>query len=132
MTDAHADGELALRVRSMFDELLNRRKRDAIGDFIADDVVDHSPGPGQGPGRAGIADMIGLMLDANPELRVIVDDVLVEGDRVATRETWHTVNGIQHIAHFFRFAEGLVVEEWSMGWGDEVAERRRPEDVDRA
>jgi hypothetical protein len=41
------------------------------------------------------------------------------------------VNGIQHIAHFFRFAEGRVVEEWSMGWGDEVPERR-PEDVDRA
>ncbi len=118
MADAHADAELANRARSMFDELLNRRRTEAIGDFFADDVVDHSPAPGQGPGRAGIADMVGLLLRSNPELRVTVDEILVRGDRVATRETWHTVNGIQHIAHFFRFASGRVVEEWSMGWAD--------------
>jgi hypothetical protein len=118
MADADADAELANRARSMFDELLNRRRTEAIGDFFADDVVDHSPAPGQSPGRAGIADMVGLLLRLNPELRVTVDDILVQEDRVATRETWHTVNGIQHIAHFFRFAGGRVVEEWSMGWGD--------------
>jgi predicted ester cyclase len=127
---ADADRALADRVRRMFDEVLNHRRRDAIAEFIADDVVDHSPGPGQVPGRAGIAQMVGILLELNPALRVTVEDVVVEGDRVAARETWHTVNGVQHIAHFFRFAEGRIVEEWSLGWGDPPTDPSRRERTD--
>jgi predicted ester cyclase len=118
MADAAPETELANRVRRMFEEVMNRRRQESIGDFIAADVVDHTPAPEQGRGRAGIAAMVRMLLGSNPDLRVVVDDVIVEGDRVATRETWHTVNGVQQIAHFFRFADGLIVEEWSMGWYD--------------
>jgi predicted SnoaL-like aldol condensation-catalyzing enzyme len=131
MAQSDRDAMLAERVRRMFDELLNRRRLEAITDYFAEDVVDHSPGPGQGPGRAGIADMIGRMLDSNPRLRVSVDDVVVQGDRVATRETWHTSSSVWNVAHFFRFANGVVVEEWSMGWGTTAADQTPSEDADR-
>jgi predicted ester cyclase len=109
---------LAVRLRRMFDEVLNLRAPAALGDYIAEDVVDHTPGPQQGPGLAGITEMVKLILQASPKLHVEVEDVIIQGDRVAVRETWQTVNGIQQIAHFFTMADDLIVEEWSMGWGD--------------
>jgi predicted SnoaL-like aldol condensation-catalyzing enzyme len=118
MTPSSADDDLVARVRGMFEEVMNRRRPEALADYVADDLIDHTPGPDQGPGLAGLASMVNLMLNASPSLRVVVDDVIVQGDRVAVRETWHTVRGIQQIAHFFRFAGGLIVEEWSMGWDD--------------
>jgi predicted SnoaL-like aldol condensation-catalyzing enzyme len=121
MPNSPDDAQLATRVRRMFDTVLNERHVESIGDFIAEDVVDHSPAPGQVAGRAGIEQMVGVLLGANPALRVTVDDVIVQGNRVAVRETWETVNGVQHIAHFFRFAGERIVEEWSMGWGDPPA-----------
>jgi predicted SnoaL-like aldol condensation-catalyzing enzyme len=100
----------------MFDELMNHRQTERAAEYFADDVVDHNLGPGQAPGRAGLEDQMRRALAANPALRVNVEDVVVQDDRVAVRETWHTASGVWNIAHFFRFANGRIVEEWSMGW----------------
>ena len=116
MAPGDAETELADRIRGMFDELMNHRRPEAIGDYFAVDVVDHSPAPGQAPGRAGVGDMMRRLLDSDPTLRVRVDDVVVQGERVAVRETWHTAGGTWDIAHFFRVADGRVTEEWSLGW----------------
>jgi predicted SnoaL-like aldol condensation-catalyzing enzyme len=116
MAPDNTEAELAGRIRGMFDELMNQRRPEAIGDYFADDVVDHSPAPGQAPGLTGVEEMLRRLLDSDPTLRVTVDDVVVQGERVAVRETWHTAGGTWDIAHFFRFAAGRVAEEWSLGW----------------
>jgi predicted SnoaL-like aldol condensation-catalyzing enzyme len=118
MEHATPDDKLSRRVRSMFEDVMNRRRPEALAKYMASDVIDHSPAPGQGSGLPGVRDMVKLMLKASRRLRVTVDDVIVQGDRVAVRETWHTARGVQQIAHFFRFRDGIIVEEWSMGWDD--------------
>jgi predicted SnoaL-like aldol condensation-catalyzing enzyme len=116
MASGDAETELADRIRGMFDELMNHRRPEAIGDYFEEDVFDHSPAPDQAPGRAGVEEMMRRLLDSDPTLRVRVDDVVVQGERVAVRETWHTAGGTWDIAHFFRVRDGRVAEEWSLGW----------------
>ncbi len=49
---------------------------------FAENFVELNPLPGQGPGRAGLADVLGMMFAGFPDLRWTLHDTLVEGDRV--------------------------------------------------
>ena len=63
--------------------------RDALDHLIAEDIVDHNPVPGQAPGRAGIKYWVTMMHDAFADLTGVVEDTVVEGDKIAARVTWH-------------------------------------------
>jgi predicted ester cyclase len=62
---------------------------DALEHLIAEDIVDHNPVPGQPPGRAGIKYWVTMMHDAFADLTGVVEDSVVEGDKMAARVTWH-------------------------------------------
>ncbi len=55
---------------------------------FAENFVELNPLPGQGPGRAGLADVLGMMFAGFPDLRWTLHDTLVEGDRVMGFSTW--------------------------------------------
>ena len=63
--------------------------KDALDRLIAEDIVDHNAVPGQAPGRAGIMYWMAMMHDAFADLAGIVEDTVVEGDKIAARMTWH-------------------------------------------
>ena len=63
--------------------------RDALDDLIAEDIVDHNAVPGQAPGRAGIKYWVTMMHDAFADLTGVVEDTVVEDDKIAARVTWH-------------------------------------------
>jgi steroid delta-isomerase-like uncharacterized protein len=61
----------------------------ALDHLIAEDIVDHNAVPGQAPGRAGIHFWVAMMHHAFADLTGVVEDTVVEGDKIAARVTWH-------------------------------------------
>jgi steroid delta-isomerase-like uncharacterized protein len=82
-TDLHA---LAQRFT---DEVINAHDVDgALTEMVVEDFVEQNPLPGQGPGRAGLADVLAGMFAAFPDLHWELHDTLAENDRVMTLSTW--------------------------------------------
>ena len=71
------------------DEIINAQDLDgALTELVAEDFVEENPLPGQGPGRAGLADVLAGMFAAFPDLHWQVRDTVAEGDRVVSYSTW--------------------------------------------
>ena len=67
------------------DEVINGRDLDrALTELVAEDFVEQKPLPGQGPGRAGLGDVLAGMFAGFPDLRWDIQDTVVEADRVAS------------------------------------------------
>jgi steroid delta-isomerase-like uncharacterized protein len=112
----------------LFDEAVNQGHVEVISELYSPKFTDHSPGPGQQPGPDGIIDAVKRYRIAIPDLEVKVEDVVVSGDRMVTRETWSGTH-MEEIAgvpatrkqftatrmHIFRIEDGLITEEWTAG-----------------
>jgi predicted ester cyclase len=57
----------------------------ALDRILIPDWVSHEPNPGQGKGRQGLKDFIGLVRKSVPDLKVTVEDMIEEGDKIAVR-----------------------------------------------
>src|SRR5215210_7449923 len=113
-------------VRRYF-ELWNAHEVDALGEVLAEDAVDHDPyNPHGNEGLEGAKKTIQMYLDAYPDTHFEIDDMVAEGDKVATR--WSatgthegelmgiqptgkkaTVSGIA----IDRIENGKIVESWN-------------------
>lgn len=100
-----------LVVRGFIESVINRRNLDAARDFVADDVVEEVPFPGQGPGLEGLKDVLRGLFAAFPDMHWTIDEQLGEVGMVLTRFTW---NGT-HKGEFFGVpATGSAVSVWGM------------------
>lgn len=82
--------EMKQFVRNHFEEFVNRKNID-IGDVnFAAEFVDHGADvpPGLPPGPQGAKQYVGGALKRVPDLRVVIDDIIAEGDKVVVRNTW--------------------------------------------
>ena len=97
----------------------------ALESLIAADVVDHNAVPGQPPGRDGIAYWMAMMQDAFGDLAVVIEDTVVEGDKIAARVTWHGTHRGDFVGvpgtgariamqsvQILKFADGMACEWW--------------------
>jgi steroid delta-isomerase-like uncharacterized protein len=75
-------------VRRFIDETLNQGHIERAARFVWEDVVEQVPFPGQGPGLAGLQDVLRDMRAAFPDLHWSVEEQMTEGDRVLTRFEW--------------------------------------------
>jgi steroid delta-isomerase-like uncharacterized protein len=92
---------------------------------LAEDWVDHPLAPGQAPGREGFKPIVGFFRTVFPDLQLVIEDVLVDGDKVAVRSTFRGT----HQGEFFgipptgkqieamaidihRIENGRIVETW--------------------
>jgi predicted ester cyclase len=93
--------------------------------LIAADLVDHNPVPGQVAGLAGFKYWVTTMHDAFPDIDGVVEDTVVEGDKVAARVTWSgTHRGVFagvagtgvavriQALHIVQFRDGLAAHWW--------------------
>ena len=81
--------DIRVLVRRFLDEVLNGRDLEgAFAEMVAEDFVEENPIPGQGPGREGLREILAAQFAAFPDLHWELEDLLVEGDRVATRSVW--------------------------------------------
>src|SRR5260370_7232144 len=71
--------------RRFYDEVINKKNRAAIDEFIAPNQVDHAAPPGTPGGLEGAKQTLTMYLTAFPDLYFTVEDIIAEGDKVVTR-----------------------------------------------
>ncbi len=74
-------------IREIIEEIWNKGDLAAVDRYFAPDYVDHSPLPGQSPGSEGYKQAAAAMREAFPDLRLTLEDILAQGDKVAFRYT---------------------------------------------
>jgi steroid delta-isomerase-like uncharacterized protein len=75
------------RLNRRFAEVFSAGDVDALDELVAPDFIEHSPSPGQGPGRQGLKDWVGDFHAAFSDARYLIEDEIVEGDRIVVRST---------------------------------------------
>jgi ketosteroid isomerase-like protein len=107
-------------IRNHFEEFVNR-KNVQIGNvnFAADFVDDGADvPPGMPPGPGAIA-YVGGALQKFPDLRVTIEDMIAEDDRVVVRNHWtatdsQTAKKLEfRVIVIWRIAARLIVERWA-------------------
>ena len=89
MTSSAVQQDLRALLQRFIDDVINAQDLDgALVEIVAENFVELNPLPGQGPGRAGLADVLAMMFTGFPDLRWTLHDTLVEGDRVMGFSTW--------------------------------------------
>ena len=75
-------------INEFIEEVLNRGKLEAMDRLVAEDFIERVPMPGQGPGREGLKDAVGGMLQAFGEMKWVVLEQICAGEKVMTRFEW--------------------------------------------
>ena len=61
---------------------------DLVDELLAPDYINHTPAtPDQPTGPEGVKGVVAMFRSAMPDLKVIVEDMIAEGDKVAVRYT---------------------------------------------
>ena len=115
-------------VRRFVDEVQSQGNVDAIYEFCSPEFVNHSAPPGLPADREGIKIVTAMFRQAFPDSYFTVEDMMAEGDKVATRKTFHGSHqgefmGIppagrrvsMGLIDVVRISDGRVVEHWSVG-----------------
>ncbi len=98
-------------VRNFVEEVLNDGKIDAAGKYFWEDMVEQVPLPGQGPGLAGLKDVLRGLRAAFPDMHWSIEEQFSDGDRVLTRFEWTGT----HRGEFLGVpATGRPVKVWGM------------------
>ncbi len=120
-----------IETQKKFGEAVNTGHLDLLRDLISSDSIDHDPSPGQGTGPEGYIKFFKMMRTAFPNLKIEVEQLLADDDKVAFA---YTITGT-HEGVFMqveptgktikargmqisKFANGQMVERW--GSSDEL------------
>lgn len=112
--------------RRFVEEFWNENKLDSAEDFYTDDSRRHDPNtPDVATGPEGVREVAAMLRAAFPDVRLEIEDLLAEGDLVATRWTATATHlgeyqGIALTGKRFsvagisitRFADGKITDEW--------------------
>ena len=114
-------------IRRFYEEVFNKRNLVAINDFYAPDHIDHTLPPGLPVGPEGTKQAIATMLEGFADLRITIEDMIAEGDKVVVRFTTHgtqlgTLGGdpptgeqvADSTIEITRIAGGKSVEDWGL------------------
>jgi predicted ester cyclase len=106
-------------VRKHFEDFVNNRNAAVIYNNMTADFYDHD-GPGGKPTDAkGDEQMMVGMYKVMPDLRLTIEEMVAEGDRVACRNIWRwtdTASGKKMQFHGFvlwRFEGDKIAERWA-------------------
>jgi steroid delta-isomerase-like uncharacterized protein len=112
-------------IRAYVETIFNQRQVDRAEELVAPDYLDHAALPGQAPGLEGAKRKWGMYLVGIPDLRVTIEELVAEGDKVAVRRSYAgthqgellgipptgkqvRIGGIS----IFRLAGGKIAEQW--------------------
>ena len=68
-------------------EVFRKHNINAIDQLLTDDFIEHTPMPGQATDREGTKELIGLLLQAFPDMDCTIESQIAEGDTVSSIET---------------------------------------------
>ncbi len=114
-------------VRRMEEEIFNKRNVAAVDEFLAPGYVLRTAPEGTPSSRDAVKQFIGMYLEAFPDLRISIDELLAVEDKVVGRFTFTGTHGgelmglpptqrrisVRQIA-IYRIENGKVVEEWEV------------------
>jgi predicted SnoaL-like aldol condensation-catalyzing enzyme len=115
------DAEMKEFIRNHFEEFVNRKNL-RIGEVnFAPGFVDHGADvpPGLPPGPAGAVQYVGAALKKVPDLRVSIEDLIAEDDKVVVRNHWTGTDAASRQRLQFsgiviwRIANRQIVERWA-------------------
>ena len=114
-------------VRRFIEAVQNEGDLAALDALAAPGYVNHSTPPGVPPNREGLKQLTALFRAAFPDGRMTIEEMVAEGDRVATRKTFRgthrgellglppTGRAVEiALLDLVRLADGQVVESWSV------------------
>ncbi len=106
-------------------EVWNKQKLDVIDRFVTADYVRHDPNAPEVRGPEGEKQLVGMYLAAFPDLQFTVEDLVAEGDKVATHITVRGTHrgelmGIPptgkqitvEAMEIYRLEDGRIAEQW--------------------
>ena len=115
-------------VRRFVDEVQSGGNTDLVDAICCPEFVNHSTPPGIPPDCEGVKILTAMFRGAFPDSYFTVEDMVAEGDKVATRKTFRGTHegefmGIppsgrsvsMGLIDIVRISDGRVVEHWSMG-----------------
>ena len=115
-------------VRRFVDEVQSAGNIDVIDELCSPEFVNHSAPPGMPANCEGVKIVTAMFRQAFPDSYFTVEDMVAEGEKVATRKTFRGTHqgefmGIPPtgqkvsvgLMDIVRIADGKVVEHWSMG-----------------
>lgn len=111
--------EMKRRVADHFEDFVNRRKAEVIHSNMTADFFDHD-GPGGKPtGVAGDEQMMLKMYETMPDLRLTIEEMIAEGDKVVCRNIWRWTDRASkkkmqfHGFVLWRFEGDKIAERWA-------------------
>lgn len=110
------DANKALYFR--FATLLGENNLDALEELLTPGFVDHSLPEGLKPGAASLKDVCSTLLGRFPDIHLVLEDLIAEGDRVAARIAVHGSSSSGHtvtteLIDIVRIDGERIVERWS-------------------
>lgn len=120
--DAEANKQL---VRSLIEEVMNKRQPAAVDRFLASDFIEHNPNLPQG--RDGRKQFAAAVQAGFSDYRGEIVEILAEGDKVVVRIQWSGTQDGPFLglppsgnkvrfstADFFRVVDGKLAEHWDV------------------
>jgi steroid delta-isomerase-like uncharacterized protein len=115
------------RQRAFVQVLQHEGQLDRVEEFVRPDFVDHSLPPGLPGGPEGVRAILGAIRQGFPDHDAQVEQVIAEGDLVATYKTFTGTHagdffgvpatGRQatiRVMDFVRYADGRIAEHWGI------------------
>jgi predicted ester cyclase len=115
-------------VRRFVDEVQSGGNIDLIDEVCSPGFVNHSAPPGIPADREGLKILTAMFRGAFPDSHFTIENMVAEGDKVATRKTFHGTHGgdfmgmpptgrvvSMGLIDIVRVSDGRVVEHWAMG-----------------
>ncbi len=111
----------------MVDDVVNQGKFEVVDELFSPAYVDHAAPPGVPGGLEGVKAVFGMFRTAFPDVKFIIDQMVAEGDIVATLVHGEGTNNgpfmgqaptgkhaVWRSVGFFRVEEGKIIEHWGI------------------
>jgi predicted ester cyclase len=115
------------KMRQFYEEVVQDGNFARLDDLVVPNFVDHDPAPGQAPGAEGIKQFFAALRAAVSDLRVSVEQMVAEGNKVAAhvsisgRHTGELLGlppsgkeVVMRISDVVRIEDGKAVERWGV------------------
>lgn len=115
------------KMQRFYEEVVQKGNFATLDELAAPNFVDHNPAPGQAPGAAGVMEFFTAMRAAVSDLRVSVEHMIAEGDKVVAHVS---INGthtgelmgippsgkkvVMRFSDLVRIENGKAVERWGV------------------
>lgn len=112
-------------IRRLFDSWINKKNISAVDEMVTPDYISHESG--EDTDADGTKLFLTGLFKSFPDVRVTIDDIVCEGDKVVVRNTWRATDtgGFAGMAPtgksvevsgivIWRIEEGRAAERWAV------------------